>query len=79
MCRDLPLDGGLEAIFCDMAQGAPAAAVTSVEFHRRSILHLHLWISEIAVQRIRQRHQELAIRNWRHQELASSSDHTAIS
>ena len=32
MCRDLPLDGGLEAFFCDMAQGAPAPAVTSVEF-----------------------------------------------
>jgi hypothetical protein len=32
--RDLPLDVGLEAFFCDMAQGAPAAAVTSVEFHR---------------------------------------------
>jgi hypothetical protein len=35
MCRDLPLDGGLEAFFCDMAQGAPAAAVTSVEFASR--------------------------------------------
>jgi hypothetical protein len=60
-----------------MAQGAPAAAVTSVEFHRRSILHLHL--RDRLLQRIRQRHQELAIRNWRHQELASSGDHTAIS
>ena len=64
MCRDLPLDGGLEAFFCcDMAQGAPAAAVTSVEFASRigdpsAASASMICISEKRdrVQRIRQRY-----------------------
>ena len=64
MCRDLPLDGGLEAFFCDMAQGAPAPAVTSVEFRigdPSCICICHLSPASqrsVQRQRIRQRHQE---------------------
>jgi len=64
-----------------MAQGAPAAAVTSVEFHRASEIHLqHLHLRDRCSGFVN------VIRNWRSgtgviriQELASSSDHTAIS